>query len=336
MEQQGVGVTVIGDEAAETRVNIAPDNGGSKVVQVVPGRTLANLGVHAQSCLGHDVLSTHRLMAGAHARGDVGVKPAVAFGHGVMTRHDLACTQGCADLVHGVVGPREDAGVIHHLAQAHRVRPGHGLIHLGGVYVGARIFKAGHCGHATGRGEHELERHAPGIGRHLLHRSQASHVACLVRVIIDAHGTVRHNGAGVLGRPHHGALDMHVPVEKARRHIIARRVNHARVGPHAVLRSMGSDTHIGNSTSRNGDVGMFEDLAGAYIDKTAVANHKVCRLKSLGHTRKPTVALPQGRSAKRMQGQAFNSRHGRPPCWQKLGTMILPFCREKKARHVTR
>ena len=135
MEQQGVRVAVIGDEAAETRVNIAPDNGGSEIVQVVPGRTLANLGVHAQARLGHDILGTHRLMAGAHARGDVGVEPAVALGHGIMPRHDLTCTQGCADLVHGVIGSREDAGVIHHLAQAHRVRPGHGLIHLGGVHV---------------------------------------------------------------------------------------------------------------------------------------------------------------------------------------------------------
>ena len=336
MEQQGVRVAVIGDEAAETRVNIAPDNGGSKVVQVVPGRTLANLGVHAQARLGHDVLGTHRLMAGAHARGDVGVEPAVTLRHGIMPRHDLACTQGCTDLVHRVVGSRKDAGVIHHLAQAHRIGPGHGLIHLGGVYVGARIFKAGHCRHTTGRGKHELERHALGIGRHLLHRSQASHVACLVRVIIDAHGTVRHNGAGVLGRPHHGALDMHVPVEKARCHVIARSVNHARVGPHAMLRGMGRNTHIGNPTSSNGDVGMFEDLASAHIDETAVANHKVGRLQSLRHTCKPTVALPQRHGAERMQGLAFNSRHGRPPCWQKLGTMILPFCQEKKARHVTR
>ena len=336
MEQQGVRVAVIGDETAETRVNIAPDNGGSEIVQVVPGRPLANLGIHAQARLDHDIFGTHRLMAGAHARGDVSVEPAVALGHGVMPRHDLACTQGCADLVHGVVGSREDAGVIHHLAQAHRIRPGHGLVHLDGVHFGACIFKAGHRGHTARRGKHELERHALGVGRHLLHRSQARHVACLVRVVIDAYGTVRHNGAGVLGRSHHGALDMHVSVEKARRYVIAHSVNHARVRPHTVLRGMGRNTHIGNSTSHNGDVGMFEDLAGAYIDKTAVANHKVGRLKSLGHTRKPTVALPQGHGAERMQGLAFNSRHGRPPCWQKLGTMILPFCQEKKARHVTR
>ena len=135
MEQQGVGVAIVGDKAAEARVDIASDNGGSEVMQVVPGRTLANLGVHAQARLGHNVLGTHRLMAGAHARGDVGVKPAVTLGHGIMPRHDLACTQGRADLVHGVIGPRKDAGVVHHLAQAHRIGPGHGLIHLGGVYV---------------------------------------------------------------------------------------------------------------------------------------------------------------------------------------------------------
>ena len=101
-------------------------------------------------------------------------------------------------------------------------------------------------------------------------------------------------------------------------------------------RGMGRNTHIGNSASRNGDVGVFKDLAGAHIDKTAVANHEVGRLHALRHARKPAVALPQGHGAERMQGLAFNSRHGRPPCWQKLGTMILPFCREKKARHVTR
>ena len=135
VKQQGVGMAVVGDKAAETRVDIASDNGGSEVMQVVPGRTLANLGIHAQARLGHDILGTNRLMAGAHARGDVGVEPAVTLRHGIMPRHDLTCTQGCADLVDGVVGSREDAGVIHHLAQAHRIRPGHGLIHPGGVYV---------------------------------------------------------------------------------------------------------------------------------------------------------------------------------------------------------
>ena len=129
---------------------------------------------------------------------------------------------------------------------------------------------------------------------------------------------------------------MHVPVEKARCHVIARSVNHARVGPHAVQRGMGRNTHIGNPTSRNGNIGMLEDLAGAYVDETAVANHKVGRLQALRHTCKPAVTLPQGHGEERMQGLAFNGRHGRPPCWQKLGTMILPFCQEMKACHVTR
>ena len=58
--------------------------------QVLPGRAVAQLGVHAEAHLRQHVLGTRGLVAAAHARGDVGVQAPVGLGHGVMAGHDLA------------------------------------------------------------------------------------------------------------------------------------------------------------------------------------------------------------------------------------------------------
>ena len=87
---QRVRVRVIADQRREARVDVVRQHGLGQHRQVLPGRAVAQLGVHAEAHLRQHVLGTRGLVAAAHARGDVGVQAPVGLGHGVMAGHDLA------------------------------------------------------------------------------------------------------------------------------------------------------------------------------------------------------------------------------------------------------
>ncbi len=115
----------------------------------------------------------------------------------------------------------EDAGVVHHLPEAHHGVPAHGLADVLGINLRTGVLKAWHRRDARARRDHALERHARGVADELLERGKPGDVHGLVRVPADSRGTVRNHRAGVLGGPHHGGLNVDVSVHEARCHVAA-------------------------------------------------------------------------------------------------------------------
>ena len=207
-----VRVRVVGDEVREARVDVGLGDGGRQVRQVEPRRAVAQLGVLAEAHLGQRVLGAGRLVAAAHAAGDVGVQPLVGLGDGVVACDHLVGGEGGGQLAVGVIGARQHAGEVHHLAEAHHAVPGHGIRDLGGAHGGAGVLEAGHGRHAGRRRHHGLQRRARSVLHHHLHPFKAEHIAHLVGIPVNAHRAVGDNGPGVLAGADHGGLHVDVPV----------------------------------------------------------------------------------------------------------------------------
>ena len=200
---QRVGVRVVRDEVHVPRVDGARSDRRRQVRQVAPCRTFAQLRVLAQAHLGEHVFRAGRFMVAAHAACHIGVEATVGFGNGVMAGDAFVRPKRRGDLAQGVLGSRQNAGEVHHLAQAHHRVPGHGLFNVIGAYRGTRILKTGNRRHARGRGHHSLERGAARVLDHNLDAVEADHVGHLVRVPIDAHRAVGNDRSRVLGGAHH-------------------------------------------------------------------------------------------------------------------------------------
>ncbi len=214
-----------------------------------------------------------------------------------MARDALACPEGLADLALGVLLAAEDAGEVHHLAQAHDVVPPHGLGDLLVVDRGAGVVEAGDGRDARRGGEHGLERGALGVVEHDADAVEAHDVAALVRVGEDRGGAARDDHAGVLGAADHGGLDVDVRVDVAGGQVLAVGVDHLRVGPDAVLGGVAVDADVGDASACHGDVGVGQDLVGGHAHEVGVADHEVGGLGALRDLDQLAVALPKGRLA---------------------------------------
>ena len=285
-----VRVRVVGDEVREARVDVGLGDGGRQVRQVEPRRAVAQLGVLPEAHLRERVLGAGRLVAAAHAAGNVGVQPLVGFGDGVVARDHLVSGKGGGQLAVGVIGARQHAGEVHHLAEAHHAVPGHGVRDLGGAHGSTGVLEAGHGRHAGRRGHHGLQWRARGILHHHLHAFKAEYVTYLVGVPVNAHGAVGHDGTGVLAGPDHGRFHVDVPVQKARGNYLARGANDAG----ALADAMGGAlAHIGDAALRDGHVDAVLHFGRAHVHEPRARDHRVGGLAALGHGGQGLRALPK-------------------------------------------
>ena len=285
-----VRVRVVGDEVREARVDVGLGDGGRQVRQVEPRRAVAQLGVLPEAHLRERVLGAGRLVAAAHAAGDIRVQPLVGLGDGVVSRDHLVGSEGGGELAVGVVGGRQHAGEVHHLAEAHHAVPGHGVRDLGGAHGSTRVLEAGNGRHAGRRGHHGLQRRARGILHHHLHAFKAEHIAHLVGIPVDAHRAVGDDGAGVLAGTDHGRLHVDVPVQEARRDHLAGSVNDAG----ALADAMGGAlAHVGDAALRDGHVDVVLHFGRAHVHEPRARDHRVGGRAALGHGGQGLRALPK-------------------------------------------
>ena len=193
-------------------------------------------------------------MARAHAGGDVGRQAAVGLGYRVVTGHALAGLEGLRDLVLCVLLAAEDAGEVHHLAEADDVGPAHGGRDLLDVDGGAGVVESRDSRHAGGRGEHGLQRGSLGVVKHDADALQADDVAALVRVGVDRGRAAGDDDLGVLPAADHGGLDVDVRVDVAGGDVLARRVDNLGVRADAVLGGVAVEPEVGHAPARNRDV----------------------------------------------------------------------------------
>ena len=144
-----VGMVVVGAQDNQARVDAALKHLREIIRKRKPCRAIASLHVHAHAQLGHHVIGRNALVTSANARSDVCVEAAIGLGDGVVARHALAGLEGLPHLMLGILLTSQDAGEVHHLAQAHNVIPLHGLGNLCRIHVRAAVVKAGHGGHAS-------------------------------------------------------------------------------------------------------------------------------------------------------------------------------------------
>lgn len=132
-----------------------------------------------------------------------------------MAGHASVGFQGGGNFIKRLVGFGQNTGEVHHLAEAYDTIPSHGLCHVVGVDAASRIFKTRHGRNARRRSDHCLKRRAAYVLDHFLDALQPYDVCYFVGIPINAHGSVRHNGTGVLGGSHHGGLDVDMAVEES-------------------------------------------------------------------------------------------------------------------------
>ena len=291
-------MVVIGAQDNQTRVDAALEHLREIVGKRKPCRTVARLHIHAHAQLGHHVVGRNALVAGAHTRSDVCVEAAIGLGDGVVARHALAGLEGLPHLMLGILLTSQDAGEVHHLAQAHNVIPLHGLGNLCRIHVRAAVVKAGHGGHARRRGEHRFERGALGVVKHHAHAIEAYNVAAFVWIGKNRSGAARNHNLGVLGTADHSRLDMNVRIDIARSHVLARSVHYRRVLTNAMLRGVLAYAQIGDAPTGHGDIGVFQNLVCGYAHQVGMTNHEVCRLLALCHAHELVIALPKRSLAK--------------------------------------
>ncbi len=313
-----IGMVIVGAKGDQARVDAGLEHLRQVAWERQPRRAVAGLNVHAHTQLGDDVLGRDALVARAHAGGDVGVEAAVLLRDGVVAGHALAGLEGLGDLADRVLLAAEDAGEVHHLAEAHDVVPVHGLGHLRGIDVGAAVVKARDGRHARGRGEHVLERGALGVVEHGAHTLHAGDVAALVRVGEDRGGAARHHDARVLGAADHGGLNMDMRINVAGRHVLASGVDDLGSLTDAVLGGVLADAEIGHAPAGDGDIGVLEDLVRGHAHEIGVADNKVGRTLALGDLDELGVALPERRLAE------IIDHRGSPLAWRNIFTIMRP------------
>ena len=290
---EGLWVVVVRDEVHVACVDVVLGDDVGQLLEVLPGGALAQLRVLPQAELGERLLARDGLVAAGDAGGDVGVELAVCVRHGEMAGQGLVGLEGLVHLGERALVAGEDAGVVHHLPEAHHGVPAHGLADVLGINLRTGVLKAWHRRDARARRDHALERHARGVADELLERGKPGDVHGLVRVPADSRGTVRNHRAGVLGGPHHGGLNVDVTVHEARRHKAAGGVDDRGLLANAMLGRVAANAQVGNAPRGNGDVCVVKDLVRGDAHQPGVANDEVGGLLALGHADERTVAFPQ-------------------------------------------
>ena len=305
---QGLGMVVVGDEVNVARVDVVVGDNVRELLEVLPGRALAQLRVLAQAELRERLVARDGLVAAGDSGGNVGVELAISVWHREVAGQGLVGLERLVHLGERALVAGEDTGVVHHLAKANHGVPPHGLADVLVINLRTGVLKAWNRGDAGSRRDHALERHALGVADELLQRGKPGDVHGLVRVPVDSRGTVRNHRAGVLGRPHHGGLNVDVTVHEARRHKAAGSIDDGGLLANAVLCRVTVNAQVGNAPSGNGDVCVVENLVRGDAYQPCMANDEVGGLLTLGHTDERAIAFPQRRLAEAIE-HGSPSRH---------------------------
>ena len=161
----------------------------------------------------------------------------------------------------------EDAGEIHHFAQADDAGPGHRFGHFGGADGRAGRFQARGAGDAGGHLHVDVDGQGLGFVVHQFDAGQAEDVGDFVGVDEHAGGAVGDDGAGEFGDGDHAAFDVHVGVAQAGDEVTAVSLHHFCLFPNRIV---GIFADIGDAAVPDGDIGVGDDFAAVDVDPTAV------------------------------------------------------------------
>ena len=231
---ESLGMGVVGDQQGKAAVHLVFGDRFGYLMEVPPAGTLPEHGVHTQAHFGQSFFRTGGLVAGAHTGGDIAVEAPVQIGHGVVAGDGPPGLAGLGQDGVGAVRAREDAGVVHHLAQGHRAPVLHELAHILRPHRAAGVLKAGDSGHAGGHGEHGFE----GGGGGVLHQEGdalgAQYIADFMGIVVYTHRALGEHRPGKVPGGHHGGLDVDVAIQKAGGEVGIPGVHHLGLGPDAV------------------------------------------------------------------------------------------------------
>ena len=211
-----VGVPVVGaDEEARGRARL---DGADEVLEVARRRSFPQHDVHALGQLLEGLGHARAFVVRADAGRDVGRELAAGKpGRVAVDRLGDVAEEG--DLVEELLVLVEDAGVVHHLAQAEDPRLAEEGMHVRGVEGRPRRVEVG-GGHAGGHHEVDVDGQALARGEHVAHALVAEDVGYLVGVGYDGRRAARGDDARVLGRREERGLDVHVRVDEARSEVL--------------------------------------------------------------------------------------------------------------------
>lgn len=146
--RQRARMQVVRHENGVARVDSPFRYGLYRFFQVLPSGTLAQHRIHAEPHLCQRILAVRRLMAAAHACGDICVQLPRRVLLREVARRRFACAKGGGDfLVHTGIALHY-ARIIHHFPEPDYGFPGHGAADILRPDLSAGILKTRHCGHA--------------------------------------------------------------------------------------------------------------------------------------------------------------------------------------------
>ena len=143
------GVAVVGAEDEIAAVETPFGNRFDLGSHVVPGGAEAQHGLHALAHAGDGVFDASAFVVVGGAASHVAVEGTAQVGRGVMAADDFARFHGFGHFGVHLGVAHEDAGEVHHFAQADDAGPGHGFGHFGRADGRAGGFQTGGAGHAA-------------------------------------------------------------------------------------------------------------------------------------------------------------------------------------------
>ncbi|MBA7668362.1 hypothetical protein ES703_76472 [subsurface metagenome] len=192
-------------------------NQGQQGFQVLLRGTLPDHEVHAPSQLFFSLGQSDRLMVGTDAGADISIQVFTGNTRSMSVNHfaprRLYFTQH-----RGVA--RENAGIVHHLAQADAFFKSQNSPYILGAQAGPRSLQVGRR-YAGRRHQKQVERQTPGAVQHVLYTLQAAHIGNFVQVGDNARSAVRHHRPRVLADIQHGAFQVGMPVDETGRQILS-------------------------------------------------------------------------------------------------------------------
>ena len=271
-----VGMRVVGDEAGEAVVNFVVEHGVDDDRHIVPRAAVAHECVHSVPHFFQRVLGAGGFVAAADAGGDVGAQCGAGIGDGKMPGDDVVGLERFGKLGVDMLLRADHVREAHHFAETHDAVPRHHFADVVRPDRRAGVLKARDRRDARRRVGHRLKRGALRVLDHELHAVLAADVADLVRVHENAGRAAGNDRLGVLAHGEHGRLHMDVPVHKAGRNVLPRRVDDLRVRTDAVRRV----AHERDAPLCDGDVDALLNFRRADVDEPGAANDQLRRLRT--------------------------------------------------------
>ena len=188
---QRLGVQVVGAEDEVARIQAQLGDGAHLRSHIVPGRAVAQHGLHALAQARHGIFQAGAFVVIFRAARHVAVERQAQVGRGIMTANHLARPRAWRHLGMHLLVAQKDTGEIHHLAQADDARPGHGLGHFCRADARPGRLQPRRGGHAGGHLHPHVDRLDGGLIHHQAHTLQPKHVGDLVRIDEHAGGAMR-------------------------------------------------------------------------------------------------------------------------------------------------